>query len=156
MSHYNQMRLRKEATAWKPTKGFSASPLFPLFTHWPLLLLLPPPLLPWVYSWTLMLRSCCAAPCLLHQPFSCPGPVCCRLLAGICAGAGIPTQQASVHLCPADNPLQWEAGLLLQMSSRSEILSREGPVRAGLRGKHPVHCRVSGVAVQGRISWTVF
>lgn len=144
MSHYKQMRLRKEATAWNPTKGFGASLLFPLFSHW-LLLLLPPSLLPCVYSWTLMLRSCCAAPCLLHQPLLCPGPVCCWVLAGRCAGAGIPTQQGRVHLCPGDNPLQWETGLLLQLSPHSEILGREESVRAE-QGEHPVLCRVSAVA----------
>lgn len=55
-------------------------------------------------------------------------------------GARIPMQQAGVQLCPADNLLRWEAGLLLQTSSGSEILDSEGPVKTGLQGEHPVHC----------------
>lgn len=136
------MRLRKKATVWNPTKGFGTSLLFPLFTHW-LLLLLPPPLLPCVYSWMLMSSSCRAAPCLQHQPLPCPGPVCCCFPAGRRAGAGIPTQQGTVHLCPADNPLRWETPLLLQVSSQSEILGREAPARADLQAEHPVHCSLS-------------
>lgn len=58
--------------------------------------------------------------------------------------------------CPADNPLRWETGLLLQMSSPSEMLGREVPVRTGLQGEHPVHCRVSAATAQGRILCTVF
>lgn len=119
-----------------------------------------------VYSWTLMHRSRRAAPCLLHQllpsPSHAQAPSAWQHTAdkGIAhlplarrdTGARIPTQHASVQLCPADNPLRREAGLLLQTSSGSEILAREGPVKAGLQGEHPVHRRASAATVQGRIS----
>lgn len=78
-----------------------------------------------VYRWTLMHRSRRAARRLWRQLFPSPSraqaPCAWRHaadkgmahlpLARRGTGARIPTQDARVQLCPAGNPLRWEAGL---------------------------------------------